>query len=134
FLLASHATEPAIMALQGEGVTTAPYEFQPPTNLEHAESPKVEARHAPAPSTHLTPANIVRVDLQRLDELMRLVGELVLSRARLEDGLQRVESFLPAAHSRHLQETNAAIERQLRDLRDGVMRVRMVPIREVFAR
>lgn len=134
FLLASHAAEPAVMALQGEGVTTSHYEFLPPTHREHAESPKVEARHVPAPSTHLTPANIVRVDLQRLDELMRLVGELVLSRARLEDGLQRVASFLPAAHSRHLQETNAAIERQLRDLRDGVMRVRMVPIREVFAR
>src|SRR6185503_20662385 len=33
-----------------------------------------------------------------------------------------------------LRETNSAIERQLRDLREGVMRVRMVSIREVFAR
>ena len=35
---------------------------------------------------------------------------------------------------RALQETNSAIERQLRDLREGVMRVRMVPVREVFTR
>jgi two-component system chemotaxis sensor kinase CheA len=77
------------------------------------------------------PANIVRVDLARLDELMRLVGELVLTRARLDDGLRRLHS---TADVRVLLETTSAIERQLRDLREGVMRVRMVPIREVFTR
>jgi two-component system chemotaxis sensor kinase CheA len=85
-------------------------------------------------STHLAPANLVRVDLSRLDELMRLVGELVLSRARLDDGLRRLQSKIPAGEMRALQETNSAIERQLRDLREGVMQVRMVPVREVFAR
>lgn len=85
-------------------------------------------------SKHLTPANLVRVDLSRLDELMRMVGELVLSRARLDDNLRRLQAVIPGGEMRTLQETNAAIERQLRDLREGVMRVRMVSVREVFAR
>ena len=80
------------------------------------------------------PANFVRVDLARLDDLMRLVGELVVSRARLEDTLLKVEPFTPAAEWRALQEHNASIERHLRDLREGVMRVRLVPVGEIFRR
>ena len=80
------------------------------------------------------PANFVRVDLARLDDLMRLVGELVVTRARLEDTLLKVEPFTPAAEWRALQEHTASIERQLRDLREGVMRVRLVPVGEIFRR
>ena len=82
----------------------------------------------------LTPANIVRVDLTRLDDLMRMIGDLVVSRARLEDNLGRLPSGVPADQWRLLQETSQAMERQLRRLREGVMRVRMVPIGEVFTR
>jgi len=88
----------------------------------------------PRPVAGIAPANLVRVDLGRLDELMRMVGELVLSRARLESGLARVARHLPARERRELEETAQAIERQLRDLREGVMRVRMVPVRDLFAR
>ena len=80
------------------------------------------------------PSNVVRVDLARLDELMHMVGELVISRARLDDNLKRLSATLPQSDWRTLQETNQALERQLRDLREGVMRVRLVPVREVFAR
>jgi two-component system chemotaxis sensor kinase CheA len=92
---------------------------------------------SPAPSRPLAgiaPANLVRVDLGRLDDLMRTVGELVLSRARLEDGLARVAGRLPPRERRELEETAQSIERQLRDLREAVMRVRMIPVRDLFAR
>src|SRR5262245_39551225 len=94
----------------------------------------------PAPShprptdTTPGPANYVRVDLGRLDDLMRFVGDLVVSRARLEDTLLRVESYVPAAIWRTLEEHTESIERQLRDLREGVMRVRLVPVAEIFRR
>ena len=78
--------------------------------------------------------NFVRVDLARLDDLMRLVGDLVVSRARLEDTLLRVEQFMPGGEWRTLQEETGSIERQLRDLREGVMRVRLVPVAEIFRR
>jgi two-component system chemotaxis sensor kinase CheA len=79
-------------------------------------------------------SNIVRVDLARLDELMLMIGELVISRAKLTEQIRHIENHLPGGQSRRLQEINHSIERQLRNLRDGVMRVRMIPIGEVFER
>jgi two-component system chemotaxis sensor kinase CheA len=91
-----------------------------------------ENKAQPAPA--VAPANIVRVSLSRLDELMRMVGELVISRARLDDNLKTAEPDMPASQWRALQETNLMMERQLRDMREAVMRVRMVPVGEIFER
>jgi two-component system chemotaxis sensor kinase CheA len=78
--------------------------------------------------------NFVRVDLSRLDELMRLVGDMVVTRARLEDTLRQVEAHVPFQQWRALQEHSSRLERQLRDLREGVMRVRLVPVGDIFRR
>jgi two-component system, chemotaxis family, sensor kinase CheA len=133
FIVASHAPENDFSPWQADGLTYAPLD-PPPAAAAAAAANEGAPPAGGGPGTHLTPSNIVRVDLSRLDDLMRLVGELVISRARLEDNLGRLEAALPPSEWRTLQETNLAIERQLRDLREGVMRVRMVPVREVFAR
>ena len=88
------------------------------------------ARRAGAAAT----SHFVRVDLARLDELMRNVGDLVISRARLADTLSRVEAHIPPASGAPIQENAIAIDRQLRTLREGVMRVRLVPVGEIFRR
>uniref|UniRef100_A0A7C3VK71 Chemotaxis protein CheA n=1 Tax=Planktothricoides sp. SpSt-374 TaxID=2282167 RepID=A0A7C3VK71_9CYAN len=80
------------------------------------------------------PANIVRVDLARLDELMQTLGELVISRARLEDRLKQLQETVSEKDLRPLKETNQQMERQLRELRAGMLRVRLVPISDVFTR
>jgi two-component system, chemotaxis family, sensor kinase CheA len=79
-------------------------------------------------------SHFVRVDLAKLDELMRLIGDLVISRARLEDTLARIERRVPAVEWRAVHEDSAVLERQLRDLREGVVRVRLVPVGEIFRR
>jgi two-component system chemotaxis sensor kinase CheA len=79
-------------------------------------------------------SNVVRVDLSRLDELMRLVGELVVSRARLEASLATVDEKMSSNTYEDLMEASAAIERHIRTIREGVMRIRLVPIGEVFER
>jgi two-component system chemotaxis sensor kinase CheA len=109
----------------GEGVTVAPYD--PP-------APAAPPAASGAALTPLTPRSVVRVDLVRLDELMTTVGELVITRARLDGALERVAAALPVAERRELAETSLTVERQLRHLREGVMRVRLVPVRDVFAR
>lgn len=81
-----------------------------------------------------TSSNVVRVELSRLDDLMRMVGELVITRSRLEDYLKNLKGILPETQLRSLKETNQTLEHQLRDLREGVMRVRLVPIGDIFAR
>jgi len=85
-------------------------------------------------STPINPSHFVRVDLARLDELMRMIGDLVISRARLTESLSKVERRVPPVEWRAVQENSLAIERQLRDLRDGVMRVRLVKVGEIFRR
>jgi two-component system, chemotaxis family, sensor kinase CheA len=123
----------ALRAWSDDGVA---YELVPrPAPILHNRGndlPQSGQLRAAEPTTPLT--NFVRVDLARLDDLMRLVGDLVVSRARLEDTLSHVEPFIPAAEWRTLQEETDSIERQLRDLREGVMRVRLVPIAEIFRR
>ena len=95
---------------------------------------ETETAEATADNTLLSPSNVVRVDLARLDELMRMIGELVISRARLQEQLLKVKGKLSAIEWRSLSEASLAIDRQLRDLRHGVMRVRMVPVSEIFDR
>jgi two-component system chemotaxis sensor kinase CheA len=78
-----------------------------------------------------TQSATVRVEIGRLDEVMRLVGDLVVSRARLSDLVDRIaDDVLRDA----LVERTHRIERQLRSLRDAVVRARMVPLAQVFGR
>jgi two-component system chemotaxis sensor kinase CheA len=88
----------------------------------------------PAEAAALSSGHYVRVDLSKLDDLMRMIGDLVIMRARLVDGLAAVEPHVSASVWRPLQETASGIERHLRDLREGVMRVRLVPVGEIFRR
>lgn len=77
----------------------------------------------------LTPSHIVRVDLAKLDELMRITGEMVIHRSRMEDRLQQ-HGVLQAG----LKDVNLGLSRSLRELREAITRIRMVPIAEIFAR
>jgi two-component system chemotaxis sensor kinase CheA len=79
-------------------------------------------------------AGVVRVELGRLDDVMRLVGDLVVSRGRLGVAADRGATLEPSALLDLIAEIDAAMERQLRHLREGVMRIRLVPVGEVFER
>ena len=65
---------------------------------------------------------------------MRMIGDLVITRARLIDSLSKLERRVPPVEWRAVQENSHAMERQLRDLREGVMRVRLVRVGEIFER
>jgi two-component system, chemotaxis family, sensor kinase CheA len=118
-----------------DGLTYEPLEGLGPASaaVDEADTAAIQER----PLTDLTLAgasNVVRVDLARLDDLMRLVGDMVVTRSRFEDTLRRVEAHVPFQDWRSLQDHNARLERNLRDLREGVMRVRLVPVGEIFRR
>jgi two-component system chemotaxis sensor kinase CheA len=69
----------------------------------------------------------VRVDIERLDNLMNLVGELVINKTRLEQ----------IGSTQNLFELNETVEQFARistDLQNVVMKVRMVPVEQVFNR
>ena len=69
----------------------------------------------------------VRVDIKKLDDLMNLVGELVITRSRLEQiSLEKGDQLLG--------ETVEHLSRLTLDLRDQVLKTRMVPVEQVFSR
>ncbi|MFL5562180.1 MAG: chemotaxis protein CheA [Gemmatimonadaceae bacterium] len=69
----------------------------------------------------------VRIDLRRLDNLMNLIGELVITRGRLT---QLSTSIADSA----LEETVTQASRLISDLQDEIMTSRMVPVWQVFDR
>lgn len=69
----------------------------------------------------------VRVDIDRLDNLMNLVSELIITRSRLED----VDG---SGKKQNMHEALEYLERITTNLHDAVMKVRMVPIERVFNR
>ena len=69
----------------------------------------------------------VRIDLRRLDNLMNLIGELVIARGRL---FQLSTAIADTA----LDETVMQASRLISDLQDEIMTSRMVPVWQVFDR
>jgi two-component system chemotaxis sensor kinase CheA len=101
-----------------------------------AAAPATAVEEDPAPTASLRhSAETVRVDIKKLDELMGIVGELVLARG----GLGRVTSELKAEIGYRglavdLHRLVRTIERRIIDLQLAIMQVRMVPLGQVFDR
>jgi two-component system chemotaxis sensor kinase CheA len=75
----------------------------------------------------------VRVDIRKLDELMNLVGELVIQRGALTDlAGQLLGQARTSRAGGDLSKIQKAFDRKLRDLQQAVLEVRMVPLRQVF--
>ncbi len=75
----------------------------------------------------------VRVDICKLDELMNLVGELVIQRKAVAAIAARLESEAATALvGRELTKVHKDLDRKLKDLQTAVLDVRMVPLHQVF--
>lgn len=82
-----------------------------------------------------TRVHTIRVDTARLDNLINLVGEMVITRTRLD----KIGSDLRAQYQsdqlvNSLNETNVYLGRLMSDLQESVMRLRMIPVGTVFSR
>lgn len=74
----------------------------------------------------------VRVDIDKLDLLMNIVGELVLSKSAIADISDRLKSSAGNEIATDLTKATRILERRLEELQKGVMDVRMVPIGQLF--
>jgi two-component system chemotaxis sensor kinase CheA len=75
----------------------------------------------------------VRVDIDKLDKIMNVVGELVLYSSQINEFAEklRLEQGNSGPASNFFKATRA-LERKIRELQDGVMETRMVPLKQVF--
>lgn len=74
----------------------------------------------------------VRVDISKLDELMNIVGELVLAHSTIASiaGRMRAEGF--SRMGIDLGKAAKGLERRLADLQNGVMDIRMIPVGQLY--
>lgn len=72
----------------------------------------------------------IRVNLEKVDQLINLVGELVITQAMIE---QHADGLDPSVHE-SLVNSFAILARNTRDLQEAIMSIRMMPIESVFSR
>jgi two-component system chemotaxis sensor kinase CheA len=72
----------------------------------------------------------IRVSVEKVDQLINLVGELVITQAMIE---QRIAALDPLHHERLLNSAGQ-LARNTRDLQEAVMSIRMMPMDYVFSR
>ena len=72
----------------------------------------------------------IRVGIEKVDQLINLVGELVITQAMIE---QRTDTLDPILHERLLNSVSQ-LTRNTRDLQEAVMSIRMMPMDYVFSR
>ncbi len=90
---------------------------------------KREGKRAAAPAK-TSESSSIRVAVEKVDQLINLVGELVITQSMLA---QRSGELDPVAHG-DLLNSMGQLERNARDLQESVMSIRMMPMEYVFSR
>lgn len=75
-------------------------------------------------------SSTIRVGIEKVDQIINLIGELVITQAMLN---QRTQDLDPVANERLLSSV-AHLTRNTRDLQEAVMSIRMMPMDYVFSR
>ncbi|MEJ1961943.1 MAG: chemotaxis protein CheA [Gammaproteobacteria bacterium] len=107
-----------------------------PEAVEAAAPPPIAAPvAAPAPAKETAHAagsdsGSIRVSVEKIDELMNTVGELVITQAMLSQLGQK----MGGPDAEQFRSSLSQLERNMRGLQESVMRVRMLPISFVFSR
>ncbi len=94
---------------------------------KESRAPRAAAKPAAAAATG---DSSIRVSVEKVDQLINLVGELVITQAMLLQTSTMMQGDIPE----RLVNGLAQLERNTRDLQESVMSIRMMPISFVFSR
>ncbi|KHS79683.1 chemotaxis protein CheA [Pectobacterium brasiliense] len=124
------ASQPVV----AEAVETLAVVEAPVAAAPAAPSAPVAAKPQAAPENGKNKAKTgdtsIRVAVEKVDQLINLVGELVITQSMLA---QRSSELDPVAHG-DLLNSMGQLERNARDLQESVMSIRMMPMEYVFSR
>ncbi|HWU76167.1 MAG TPA: chemotaxis protein CheA [Rhodanobacter sp.] len=106
-----------------------------------AATPIAAATAAPAAAAAAAPKAVravsssaegssIRVDIDKVDALINMMGELVITQSMLSD----IGEHFDLSRLERLREGLVQLERNTRELQESVMRIRMLPIGSVFNR
>jgi len=93
-------------------------------------APAASAPAAPAAAANAKESSSIRVDVEKVDQLINLVGELVITQSMLTQAATMLD---PVAYERFVSGLGH-LERNARDLQESVMSIRMMPMDYVFSR
>ena len=129
---ASPADSPSL--LEAPGVTSAISATQFSAVEAHPSHPEVQSS-APDPAAPPITENILRVEAGRIDSVLNLVGELIIGKSMLQQALNEFGKRYPKELLRgKFADAMAFQARVLNDLQRSVMKIRMVPVDQLFRR
>ncbi|MCB5183805.1 chemotaxis protein CheW [Methylobacillus gramineus] len=98
--------------------------------VEPVDNKRVAPRREADKAVATQETTSIRVGIEKVDQLINLVGELVITQAMIE---QRTSTLDPMLHERLLNSVGQ-LTRNTRDLQEAVMSIRMMPMDYVFSR
>jgi two-component system, chemotaxis family, sensor kinase CheA len=113
-----------------EAPPPAPARPEPLEITEVAAEKKATKKTAEGGHAQGGESSSIRVSIEKVDQLINLVGELVITQAMIE---QRSDGLDPMVHQRLLASVSQ-LTRNTRDLQEAVMSIRMMPMDFVFSR
>jgi two-component system, chemotaxis family, sensor kinase CheA len=141
---AAKAAKPVPDAPSTPESSTASDAPAPGTVEAKASAPPIESASAetlssvPAPEAAAAPVameNILRVEAGRIDSVLNLVGELIIGKSMLQQALNEFAKRYPKELLRgKFADAMAFQARVLNDLQRSVMKIRMVPVDQLFRR
>ncbi len=130
--------DPVTLVIEAEVTAQAPADNISPAadkpavmmDAPPAESVKTPAEPARPKAAASSESSSIRVSIEKVDQMINLVGELVITQAMLAQTASQID---PVIHEKLLNGLNQ-LERNTRDLQESVMSIRMMPISFVFSR
>lgn len=108
---------------------------EPLSEEPETKIPKAEDIVTQIPKEKEKEVSTLRVDVERIDKVMDLAGEIVLARNRLLNLSNKLEAkYAGDEHVEGLIETTSFLDRVTSDLQLAVMKMRMQPLQKVFVK
>lgn len=125
--------------LQGTDLPVTPPEFDAAVSqaLDSGRAAPLLALldHLERPAATRPATRVLKVDPERVDRLMNLIGELVVSKNALPFLARRAEQVHGSREmAREIKDQYAVIDRLAQEMQGAIMQVRMIPVAEVFDR
>ncbi len=135
--LSTKVAEPATDSTPDAAVSASRTATGPTSGASSPVRPAASVPTASSESAGSTPLaeNILRVDAGRIDSVLNLVGELIIGKSMLQQALGELGKRYPREPLRgKFADAMAFQARVLNDLQRSVMKIRMVPVEQLFRR
>lgn len=96
------------------------------------DSPPKAPKKKPKPKKKAPESTSIRVSVDKVDQIINLVGELIITQSMLDQTVSDLDD--QSVGNSSLQNGMSLLQRNARDLQEAVMSIRMIPMEFVFSR